>query len=123
MIQVLLLLTVTLRGYLISIAYCLFFILPVTIRKRFSLLQTTEGINFRLVRMYVCDSLIVFLDNIYIRFGNKLYRQIVGIPMGTNSAALVAALFLIWYERDFMISLSDDNSADIIENLTQRLDI
>ena len=24
------------------------------------------------------------MDNIYIRFGTKLYRQIVGIPMGTN---------------------------------------
>ena len=34
------------------------------------------------------------LDNIYIRFGSKLYRQIVGIPMGTNCAPLVADLFL-----------------------------
>ena len=33
-------------------------------------------------------------DNIYIRFGTKLYRQIVGIPMGTNCAPLVAALLL-----------------------------
>ena len=32
------------------------------------------------------------LDNIYIRFGNRLYRQIVGIPMGTNFAPLVADL-------------------------------
>ena len=42
------------------------------------------------------------LDNIYIRFGTKLYRQIVGIPMGTNCAPLVADLFLFCYERDFM---------------------
>ena len=34
------------------------------------------------------------LDNIYIRFGTKLFRQIVGIPMGTNCAPLVADLFL-----------------------------
>ena len=27
-------------------------------------------------------------------FGSKLYRQIVGIPMGTNCALLVADLFL-----------------------------
>ena len=33
---------------------------------------------------YVCDALSYILDNIYIRFGKKLYRQIVGIPMGTN---------------------------------------
>ena len=43
----------------------------------------------------VCEALIYLLDNIYIRFGTKLYRQIVGIPMGTNCAPLVADLFFI----------------------------
>ena len=42
------------------------------------------------------------LDNIYIRFGTKLYRQIVCIPMGTNCAPPVADLLLFCYERDFM---------------------
>ena len=62
------------------------------------------------------------LDNIYIRFGTKLYRQIVGIPMGTNCAPLVADLFLYCYERDFMDSLNHDNQADVIEafNSTSR---
>ena len=32
----------------------------------------------------VCDALHYLLDNIFIRFCSKLYRQIVGIPMGTN---------------------------------------
>ena len=32
------------------------------------------------------------LDNISIRFGSKLYRQIVGIPMRTNCAPLVFVL-------------------------------
>ena len=36
----------------------------------------------------MCDVLSYLLDNIYIRFGTKLYRQIVGIPMGTNFAPL-----------------------------------
>ena len=70
----------------------------------------------------VCDALSYLLDNICIRFGNKLYRQIVGIPIGTNCAPLVADLFLFCYERDFMTSLSADNQADIIEafNATPR---
>ena len=55
------------------------------------------------------------MDNIYIRFGTKLYRQIVGIPMGTNCAPLVADLFLFCYERYFMTSLSDVKQAEIIE--------
>ena len=70
----------------------------------------------------VCDALTFLLDNIFIRFGTKLYRQVVGIPMGTNCAPLVADLFLFCYERDFMMSLSDDKQADVIEafNTTSR---
>ena len=62
------------------------------------------------------------MDNIFIRFGTKLYRQNIGIPMGTNCAPLVADLFLFCYERDFMKSLSRENQADIIEafNSTSR---
>ena len=70
----------------------------------------------------VFDALVYLLDNIFIRFGTKLYRQTIGIPMGTNCAPLVADLFLFCYERDFMKSLSRENQADIIEafNSTSR---
>ena len=70
----------------------------------------------------VCDALSFLLDNIYIWFGTKLYRQIVGIPMGTNCAPLVADLFLFCYERDFMKDLSSDNQAGVIKafNSTSR---
>ena len=62
-----------------------------------------------------CEALVYLLDNIFIRFGTKLYRQIIGIPMGTNCAPLVADLFLFCYERDFMKSLSHrKNQTDII---------
>ena len=42
--------------------------------------------------------------------------------MGTNCAPLVADLFLFYYERDFMMSLSDDKQADVIDmfNTTSR---
>ena len=42
--------------------------------------------------------------------------------MGTNCASLVADLFLFCYERDFMLSLSEDNQSDVIEafNSTSR---
>ena len=35
--------------------------------------------------------------------------------MGTNCVPLVADLFLFRYERNFMLSLSDNNQTDIIE--------
>ena len=56
----------------------------------------------------MCDTLHYLLDNISLRFGSKLYRQSVGIPMGTNCAPLVADLFLFCYERDFMLLCQTD---------------
>ena len=42
--------------------------------------------------------------------------------MGTNCAPMAADLFLFCYERDIMMSLSDDNHADVIDafNTTYR---
>ena len=42
--------------------------------------------------------------------------------MGTNCAPLGADLILFCYERDFMLSLSDNNQTDIVEafNSTSR---
>ena len=42
--------------------------------------------------------------------------------MGTNGAPLVADLFLFCYERDFLMSLSDNKQADVIDafNTTSR---
>ena len=42
--------------------------------------------------------------------------------MGTNYDPLVVDLYLFWYERDFMMSLSDDKKADVIDafNTTSR---
>ena len=41
------------------------------------------------------------VDNIYVRFGGQLFRQKVGIPMGTNCAPL----FLYSYENEFLDKL------------------
>ena len=68
------------------------------------------------------DVLTFLFDNIFIRFGTKLYRQVVGIYIGTNCAPLVADLFMFCYGRDFIMSLSGDKQADIIDafNTTSR---
>ena len=62
----------------------------------------------------MCEAHTFLLDNIYIRFGSKLYRKIVGIPMGNNCPPLVADLFLFCYERDSILSLSEDNQSNVI---------
>ena len=70
----------------------------------------------------MCDARHNLLDIILISFDSKMYRQIVGYPMGTHYNPLVADLFLFCYERDFMLCLSDNNQADATEafNSTSR---
>ena len=41
------------------------------------------------------EALTFLSDKIYIRVGSKLYKQIVGIPMGTYCAPLVADFFVL----------------------------
>jgi hypothetical protein len=40
------------------------------------------------------------IDNIFVSFGRTLFQQVVGIPMGTNCALLLADLFLYSYELE-----------------------
>ena len=51
----------------------------------------------------LCRAIDFLIDNIFVRFGGKVFRQVIGIPMGTNSAPLLADLFLHTYEYEFII--------------------
>ena len=42
------------------------------------------------------------IDNIFAKCGGYLFRQVIGIPMCTNCAPLLADLFLYSYESDFL---------------------
>ena len=65
-----------------------------------------------------CVSLHYLLDNTFIRFDSKLYRQIVGIPMGTNCAPLVAficyCLFLAVIVFSQIYDKQDDFNFEIV---------
>jgi hypothetical protein len=50
------------------------------------------------------------VDNIYVVFGDQVFQQSVGIPMGTNCAPLLADLFLYSYEAEFVQKLLRDNN-------------
>ena len=45
------------------------------------------------------------VDNIFVVFAGKVFQQIIGIPMGTNCAPLLADIFLYSYEAEFIQSL------------------
>ena len=56
----------------------------------------------------ICKMIEFLVDNIYVRFGGQLFRQMVGIPMGTNCALLLADLFLYSYENEFLDKLINE---------------
>ena len=53
----------------------------------------------------ICKRIEFLVDNIYVRFGGQLFQQMVGIPMGTNGAPLLADLFLYSYKNEFFDKL------------------
>ena len=50
----------------------------------------------------ICKMIEFLIDNIFVQFGGRLFRQVIGIPMGTNCASLLADLFLYSYENKFL---------------------
>ena len=53
----------------------------------------------------ICKMTEFLVDNIYVRFGGQLLRQMVGVPIGTNCAPLLADLFLYSYVNEFLEKL------------------
>ena len=47
----------------------------------------------------------LLVDNIFVFFAGKVFKQIIGIPMGTNCAPLLADKFLYSYKAEFRQSL------------------
>ena len=50
----------------------------------------------------ICRMVEFLIDNIFVKFGGCLFRQVIGIPMGTNCVPLLADLFLYSYESEFL---------------------
>ena len=46
------------------------------------------------------------VDNIFVVFAGEVFQQIVGIPMATNCAPLLADIFLYSYEAEFLQSFA-----------------
>ena len=53
----------------------------------------------------ICKMIEFLVDNIYVRFGEQLFRQMAGIPIGTSCALLLADLFLYSYKNQFLDKL------------------
>ena len=53
----------------------------------------------------ICSMIDFLVDNIFVKFGGCLFRQVIGIPMETNCTLLLAHLFLYSYQSEFLDSL------------------
>ena len=66
----------------------------------------THNINGGETALYTADNICkiieLLIDNIFVQFGGRLFRQIIGIPMGTNCAPLLADLFFYSYDNEFL---------------------
>ena len=49
------------------------------------------------------------IDNVYVKAGNNVYRQNIGIPMGTDCAPQLSNLYLFYHEYSYMRSLLKTN--------------
>ena len=58
----------------------------------------------------VKQSLKYLMDNCYFTFGNKVFRQIIGIPMESDPAPIIANLFLYYYESKLVKGLKKEES-------------
>ena len=50
----------------------------------------------------ICKIIEFLIDNIFVQFRGRLFCQVIGIPMRTNCAPLLADLFLYSYENEFL---------------------
>ena len=62
----------------------------------------------------ICKMIEFLVDNIYVRFGGKLFRQMVGIPMRTNCVPLLADLFFYSYENEFLDKLIKEGKRKLV---------
>ena len=62
------------------------------------------------------------IDNIYVVFGDQIFQESVGIPMGINFPILLVDLFLYSYEAEFVQKLLRDKNKKLAVsfNLTYR---
>ena len=70
----------------------------------------------------MCEALTYLFDNIFIRFGIKLYRQIVCIPMGTYCARLIADLFYFAMKEILWALFSNTKQLRLFKHFTLHLD-
>ena len=61
----------------------------------------------------VMEMLQYLLDNIYVKYMDSIFRQLIGVPMGTDCAPDLANLFLFVFEYKYVMNLINMGDPDI----------
>ena len=73
----------------------------------FSNKQNNRGCSFRITDLM--ETLEFILANIFVKFGDKLFKQVIGIPIGLDSGQDIANLLLFSYESEYVEKISKSN--------------
>jgi hypothetical protein len=68
--------------------------------------------------------LVFILDNIFVKFGDSIFKQVIGIPIGLDSGQDIANLLLYHYESSYvkLISRNDMTLARKFSNMFRYID-
>ena len=58
------------------------------------------------------------IDNIFVECGGVIFQKVIGIPMGTNWAPLLADLFLYSYEAEFIQTLINSGKRHLAKSFS-----
>ena len=65
--------------------------------------------GLRFDRIAVKDAIKYLMSNCFFTLGNKIFQQVIGIPMGSDPAPFMANLFLYYYENKWIKNLKKVN--------------
>ena len=80
--------------------------------------KTRSKVNFCCTADELIENIKIIIENSFICFHNKIFRQVVGIPMGTNCAPYLANVFLHVYEYDYIKHLVTNEDHDTAKLLS-----
>ena len=73
-------------------------------------------------KVFTLDKLLASLHwilyNTYVRFGNNLFQQTKGIPMGGNCSPLIADLYLSWLEYKYVLDIMNKKNFTLAKSLS-----
>lgn len=72
--------------------------------------KVNTGHKYHFTKQSILDAVTYLLHNCHFKLGNKLFRQCIGIPMGSDPAPFFANLFLFHYESSWLKEVKKSNN-------------